>query len=86
MARAFLAKPFPVTLLHGGSPFLEFNVVSIPDSLGLSRGTATSSFNYSRETTGEQYLIHNAGKYLLMLAFNYVVTLTVVWLVSGSWD
>lgn len=26
-------------------------------------------------------MIHNTGKYLLMLAFNYVVTMTVVWLV-----
>lgn len=25
-------------------------------------------------------MIHDAGKYLLMLAFNYVVTMTVVWL------
>jgi putative flippase GtrA len=29
----------------------------------------------------EQYLIHNAGKYLLMLALNYAITMTVVWLV-----
>ena len=32
-------------------------------------------------SAGEQYLIHNAGKYLLMLALNYVITMTVVWLV-----
>jgi putative flippase GtrA len=29
----------------------------------------------------EQYLMHNAGKYLLMLALNYAITMTVVWLV-----
>jgi hypothetical protein len=80
-ARAFLANPFPVTLLHGGIPFLEFKVVSNPDSLGFTRGTATSGFNHARNTPGEQNLIHNAGKYLHMRAFNCVVTITVVWLV-----
>ena len=32
-------------------------------------------------SAGEQYLMHNAGKYLLMLALNYAIAMTVVWLV-----
>jgi len=31
-------------------------------------------------SAGEQYLIHNAGKYLLMLALNYGIAMAVVWL------
>ena len=32
-------------------------------------------------SAGEQYLMHNAGKYLVMLALNYAIAMTVVWLV-----
>jgi hypothetical protein len=80
-ASAFLANAFPVTLLRSGTPFLEFKVVSNSDLFEFTRGTATSSFNYARDTSGEQYLIHDTGKFPHMRAFNCMVSITVVWLV-----
>jgi len=89
--RVQLAKFTLVGITTFGINFLAFHlfygVAGLDYRVAVSFAyviTVVSHFLLHRFFTfraGEQQLIHNAGKYLLMLALNYAITVTVAWVV-----